>query len=189
VDALSMRRVAAGLGAAPMSLYNHLPNKAALLDAVAEQIMSEVGAGMNPGDDWAEQTRQLARSFRNAVRRYPRSAQLVITRQPRSSVGLRPVELALGVVRGAGFDDQTSVRLVRTFVSFIMGSMLHEAGLKELDERPPSVDLDAVAGELEETHANVRAVLPMLVQHDHDTDFEFGLALLIGAMQGLRDGR
>ncbi|MGI8814102.1 MAG: TetR/AcrR family transcriptional regulator [Pseudonocardia sp.] len=157
-DALSMRRVAAELGAAPMSLYNHVPNKAALLDAVTEHIMSGVGleidTDLSPDTDWCDQARELARSFRAVARRYPRSVQVVITRQPSGSVGLRPVELALGAVRRAGFDDETSVRLVRTFVSFIIGSILHEA-----------------------------------VGHDHEGDFEFGLELLIGAMQSLRNTR
>jgi AcrR family transcriptional regulator len=193
-DAVSMRRVAAELGAAPMSLYNHVPNKAALLDAVAEHIMSEMDldlgacsdadAGAEP--DWCDQARALARYFRAVARRYPRSVLLVITRQPRSTVGLRPVELALGVVRRAGFDDQTAVRLVRTTVSFVIGSLMHEAGVDQLAEQPSGPDLAAFASSLDEAHyAQVRAVLPMLVQHDHDADFEFGLELLIGAMQTL----
>lgn len=197
VDALSMRRVAAELGAAPMSLYNHVPNKSALLDAVAELIMSEVGAGLNTDAGWCDQARELARSFRAVARRYPRGVQVVITRQPRSSVGLRPVELALGVVRRAGFDDPTSVRLVRTFVSFILGSMLHEAGINAASisaasisaaGRPAPDDLEAFGASLDEVSPNVRAVLPLLVEHDHTGDFEFGLELLIGAMQVLRAG-
>jgi len=191
-DAVSMRRVAAELGAAPMSLYNHVPNKAALLDAVAEHIMSEMDLDLGAGSDtttepdWCDQARALARNFRAVARRYPRSVLLVITRQPRSTVGLRPVELALGVVRRAGFDDQTAVRLVRTTVSFVIGSLMHEAGVDQLAEQPSGPDLAAFAASLDEAHyAQVRAVLPMLVQHDHDADFEFGLELLVGAMQTL----
>jgi AcrR family transcriptional regulator len=203
-DAVSMRRVAAELGAAPMSLYNHVPNKAALLDAVAEHIMSEMdldlggrsgaasgaaasGAAASGGEpDWCDQARALARNFRAVARRYPRSVLLVITRQPRSTVGLRPVELALGVVRRAGFDDQTSVRLVRTVVSFVIGSLMHQAGVDQLAEQPSAPDLAVFAASLDDArYAQVRAVLPMLVEHDHDADFEFGLELLIGAMRTL----
>jgi AcrR family transcriptional regulator len=207
-DAVSMRRVAAELGAAPMSLYNHVPNKATLLDAVAEHIMSEMDLDLGGGGthgradangnadggagdpDWCDQARALARNFRAVARRYPRSVLLVITRQPRSTVGLRPVELALGVVRRAGFDDQTSVRLVRTVVSFVIGSLMHEAGVDQLAEQPRAPDLAAFAASLDEAHyAQVRAVLPMLIQHDHDAEFEFGLELLIGAMQTLWNNR
>lgn len=206
-DAVSMRRVAAELGAAPMSLYNHVPNKATLLDAVAEHIMSEMDLDLGGGDtgggntgggdtggpgepDWTDQARALARNFRAVARRYPRSVLLVITRQPRSTVGLRPVELALGVVRRAGFDDQTSVRLVRTVVSFVIGSLMHEAGVDQLAAQPSATDLAAFASTLDETHySQVRAVLPMLVQHDHDAEFEFGLEMLVGAMQTLWNNR
>lgn len=204
-DAVSMRRVAAELGAAPMSLYNHVPNKATLLDAVAEHIMSEMDLDLGGADtasavdarnpdagepDWTDQARALARNFRAVARHYPRSVLLVITRQPRSTVGLRPVELALGVVRRAGFDDQTSVRLVRTVVSFVIGSLMHEAGVDQLAAQPSATDLAAFASTLDETHySQVRAVLPMLVQHDHDAEFEFGLEMLVGAMQTLWNNR
>src|SRR5437764_14497514 len=39
---LNMRRLAAQVGAKPMSLYRHIPNKDALLDAIAERIMSDL---------------------------------------------------------------------------------------------------------------------------------------------------
>ncbi len=195
-EAVSMRRVAALLGVAPMSLYNHVPNKAALLDAVAERIMTEVVPPdpdpAAPDPDWCDQARTLARGFRAVARRYPRSVLVAINREPRGIVGLRPVERALAAVRQAGFDDQTSVRLMRTFVAFVLGSMLREAGAGEPRERPTAegsadntaADNTALAVALRAGHfPHVSAVLPMLVEHDHDADFEFGLELLIGAMQ------
>ena len=38
VDGLSMRRLARRLDCDPMTIYRHAPNKAALLDAVAETV-------------------------------------------------------------------------------------------------------------------------------------------------------
>ena len=60
VDAVSMRRIATGLGSGVMSLYNHVPSKAALLDGVAERVISSIdvtsearcqlgGRGARPG--------------------------------------------------------------------------------------------------------------------------------------------
>src|SRR5205085_4119441 len=115
--------------------------------------------------------------------RYPRSVLVVITRQPSSSVGLLPVELALAAVRKAGFDDRVAVRLVRTFVSFILGHLMHQASVAE---RPEPEDYAELVAALERAHyMNVRDLLPMLAEHDHDSDFEFGLELLIGAMEAL----
>jgi AcrR family transcriptional regulator len=40
VAGLSMRRLARALGRDPMILYRHAPNKAALLDGVAETVLA-----------------------------------------------------------------------------------------------------------------------------------------------------
>ena len=42
VDGLSMRRLARVLGRDPMILYRHAPNKAALLDGVAETVLAQL---------------------------------------------------------------------------------------------------------------------------------------------------
>ncbi|WP_028937835.1 TetR/AcrR family transcriptional regulator [Pseudonocardia spinosispora] len=181
--ALSMRRVATELGVAPMSLYNHVPNKAALLDGVAEFIMTDMRFASDPDADWQQQTRNLARTFRAITRRYPRSVLLVITRQPKSSVGMHAMELVLASVRDAGFDDPTSVRLVRTFVSFILGAMMREVGVTDMVTED---GISAFKAELAEAKlTNVEQLLPILAVHDHEGDFEFGLELLIGAMSAL----
>lgn len=182
-DAVSMRRVAAELGVGTMSLYNHVPNKAALLDGVAEHIMADMEFAADPDADWRDQARALARQFRDIARRYPRSVNVVITRQPRSSVGLHAVEIALAAVRTAGFEDRTAVRLVRTFVSYVLGSLMHEASVAE---RPEPSDIAALTAALDRAHyVHVRDLIGILAEHDHDGDFEFGLELLIGAMEAL----
>ena len=207
-DVVSMRRVAAELGVGTMSLYNHVPNKSALLDGVAEFILSDMefasgdGSedGSDPDADWRDQARGLAHAFRDVARRYPRSVLVVITRQPRSTVGMRPVEVALAAVRRGGFDGQEAVRLVRTVVSFVLGSLVNEiavtgardtgAGGTGTAGATSAAERAELAGELSWAgFTNVRDLLPVLAEHDHDADFEFGLELLIGAMQALpRDG-
>ena len=42
IDALSMRRLGAELGVDPMAIYYYVPNKATLLDAIVEAVMSEI---------------------------------------------------------------------------------------------------------------------------------------------------
>jgi Tetracyclin repressor-like, C-terminal domain len=76
-------------------------------------------------------------------------------------------------------------------VGFILGSLIHqvsvaEAGTAGLD----AVDKATLVAALEQAeYTNVRDLLPVLAEHDHDGDFEFGLELLIGAMESLpRDG-
>ena len=62
-DALSMRRLARALGRDPMILYRHAPNKAALLEGVAETVLTHLK--VDPADpDWAAQLRSVARDYR-----------------------------------------------------------------------------------------------------------------------------
>jgi AcrR family transcriptional regulator len=183
--AVSMRRLAAELGTGAMSLYNHVPNKAALLDAVAEHVLVEVELSADPSDDWREAARSLARSFREVAQRYPRSVMVVISRRPNSTAGLRAVELALATVRAAGFHGSAAVRAMRTVVNYVLGCLLHEASQAEARSAggdQPLIDGDALvaAGLL-----NVRELLAALAEHDSEADFEFGLELLIGALDAL----
>jgi AcrR family transcriptional regulator len=190
IDAVSMRRLAAELAVGTMSLYNHVPNKAALLDAIAEFIMADIEFATDPDADWQDQTRALAHTFRGIARRYPRSVLVVITRQPKSTVGLHPVEIALAAVRKGGFEGQVAVRLVRTFVSFVLGSLINEVGVAEAAgagvDAPDKAELAEALSRA--GYLNVRDLLPVLAEHDHDSDFEFGLELLISAVQALPRG-
>ena len=49
LDALTMRALGRTLGVDPMAVYHHLPNKAAILDAVAEAVIAEVPADPDAG--------------------------------------------------------------------------------------------------------------------------------------------
>src|SRR5580658_8282168 len=69
-DALSMRRLARALGRDPMILYRHAPNKAALLDGVAEIVLARLK--VDPADpDWAAQLRSVARDYRQLALAHP----------------------------------------------------------------------------------------------------------------------
>src|ERR1700677_784950 len=69
-DGLSMRGLARALDRDPMILYRHAPNKAALLDGVAETVLAQLK--VNPADpDWAGQLRAVARDYRKLALAHP----------------------------------------------------------------------------------------------------------------------
>ncbi|MGQ0572706.1 MAG: TetR/AcrR family transcriptional regulator C-terminal domain-containing protein [Pseudonocardia sp.] len=177
-DAVSMRRLAADLDAGVMSLYNHVPNKAALLDAVAEHIMLDLEFAADPDAEWPDQARALMRNFREVGHRFPRSVMLVVTRQPHTPAGLLPVERALATARAAGFEGRAAVLVMRAFVNFAIGCLVHEAGRAGQGAAP------GIEG-LPDALVNVRELLPELSVHDPDAEFEFGLEMLISAMAAL----
>ena len=178
--AISMRRIAAELRYGVMSLYNHVPSKEVLLDAVAEHVMTGFDFSTDLTLSWQDQARALVRSFRALARRYPRCLNVVITRQLNTSAGLQPLEAALATARSAGFDGETSVRIMRTFVAYALGGLLNEARLNEY--QPDAADKAHVDPE---RFPNIAELGWSLTHADHDKDFEFGLELLISAVSAL----
>ena len=141
-EAVSMRRIASELGSGVMSLYNHVPSKAVLLDAVAERILSGIDVVTEPGMGWEDQVRAQARGFRQIARTYPRCTMVVISRPVNSAAAMRPMEHALATLRDAGFGAEDAVRVVRAFIAYIVGSLLREVGVSPglEPQRPLSQD-------------------------------------------------
>jgi TetR/AcrR family transcriptional regulator, tetracycline repressor protein len=152
--ALSMRHLGAALGVDPMAIYYHLPNKAALYDAIVEAVMAEVDVGpdprSNPGPALSpiEQLRQMALSYRDALLAHPNSLPVVATRPVRTPASLRPIERMLAVIASLGFTAQESIAFVdvcghyimgwaQTYGAHLQGSELHDHGPMPMDELPP----------------------------------------------------
>jgi len=186
VEALSMRRIAADLGVAAMSLYYHVPNKAALLEAVAERIVDGIDYADDPALDPEERARRLMRAFRKVAHDHPRCVQLVLVQGSVSPATLRLMEETLTVARAAGFEGVQAARVAQTFVSYALGSLVREAKAQQaLAEIPQGLDVKGWLGGLD---PSVYPSLAELAEHylrvDPEGEFEFGLELLI---RGLRD--
>ena len=63
LEALTMRKLGAELGVEAMSLYNHVPNKGALLDGMVEVLLGELEIPLR-NQDWEERIREGYRAFR-----------------------------------------------------------------------------------------------------------------------------
>ncbi|MCW2904718.1 MAG: transcriptional regulator, TetR family [Streptosporangiaceae bacterium] len=185
VNALSMRGVAAELGVAVMSLYNHVPNKAALLQGVAEHAVAALDLPEDPGEDWKDSARALVRAFRKAAHDHPRSMSVAMTHQIDVPVGLRPTERALALADAAGFDGPTSVRIMRALFAYALGAQMRDIGAAKMLDHLPGDAVEAM-GQLDPAEfPHVIALAPDLARYDPEADFEFGLELLISAVDGL----
>src|SRR6476646_4905901 len=107
-DGLSMRRLARALDRDSMILYRHAPNKAALLDGVAETVLAQLLVD-STDPDWAGQLRQVVRRFRALALAHPHVVPLIVTRPLATPLGLRPagtlrpLEDLLALLTPAGF--------------------------------------------------------------------------------------
>jgi AcrR family transcriptional regulator len=84
LEAVTMASVAARVGVRPPSLYKHVRDRAALLDAVAADAAGELGrvlagAAAGAGDDPEARIAALAHAYRAFAHRTPRVASILFT--------------------------------------------------------------------------------------------------------------
>lgn len=177
-----MRAVAARLGVDAKSLYHHVDGKDGLLDAVAEHVL----AGFTipaPTGSLRVDLLALARDFRRDALAHSRAAALVLTRQAESPAALAPVEAVLETLRGAGFPPGESVRLLRSLLALVIGTLLREV------DAGPTFGVGDIEGigrrraALEESgFARLAEAATELARCDHEREFEFALGLMVDAV-------
>src|SRR6266480_4845353 len=142
-DGLSMRRLARALGRDPMILYRHAPNKAALLDGVAETVLAQLTVD-SADPDWAAQLRAVARDYRALALAHPHVVPLLVTRPLATPLGLRPpgtlrpLEDILTLLTAAGLSGPDALHIYRALFGFLHGHVLNE--LQELVDNPEETD-------------------------------------------------
>jgi AcrR family transcriptional regulator len=185
VDALSMRRLARALGRDPMILYRHAPNKAALLDGVAETVLAQLKVD-STDSDWAAQLRTVARDYRRLALAHPHVVPLLVTRPLATPLALRPqgtlrpLEDVLTLLTRAGFSGPDALHIYRALFGFLHGHVLNE--LQELVENPDETD-DLLRLGLHRLPIGefplLRSLAPVLASYDGTTELERGLDILL----------
>jgi AcrR family transcriptional regulator len=184
IDALTMRRLAATLGVNPMSLYHHLPNKAAVLGGLAELVFAGVEQS-DPGDavPWQEQLKDAARAYRNALKAHPNLAlQVLADTSAVSEVVVVTVEPFYRALDRAGLPPRQIFESANTIVDFIHGFALGEAAVRSdtFDLAPDLLArVEALPAGKAPTLARVVDQLgPEGLAYDFDSGFESGLTIL-----------
>jgi AcrR family transcriptional regulator len=195
VDALTMRRLGQALGRDPMLLYRHVPNKAALLDGVAEIVLEQLSVDTSD-QDWVGQLRSVASDFRALALAHPNVVPLLVTRPLATPLGLRPpgtlrpVEHILELLARAGFDGVDALRIYRALFGFLYGHVLNE--LQEVVERHDETD-DVLRlglyrlpiGEF----PRLRGLASALAVYDGAGELERGLDILFAGLTAESDRR
>ncbi len=183
LEALSMRKLGAELGVEAMSLYNHVPSKAAVLDGIVELLMARIEIEPRPGQDWADRLRVGARSFRRLALEHPRFVALLVTRPSFGPRALRPVEAALATLRQAGFDARTAMAVFRALEGYLLGFVIAEVSGPLGNPEHTGRERVFAAGLAPEAFPNLCECVPLAEAADRDELFDFGLDLVISGIE------
>ncbi|MET0700406.1 MAG: TetR/AcrR family transcriptional regulator C-terminal domain-containing protein [Mycobacterium sp.] len=185
VAALSMRRLSDAVDRDTTVLYRHVPNKAAVLDGIAEIVLSQLAVDTTD-PDWACQLRVVAHHFRQLALDHPNVVPLLVTRPLSTPLGqrppgtLRPLEDILTLLTSAGFTGENALHIYRVLFAYLHGHVLDE--LQEVIERPEEVDhvLQLGLHRLPITEfPQLRAVAKALASYDGVAELDRGLDLLL----------
>ena len=179
LEALSMRKLGAELGVEAMSLYNHVPNKGALLDGMVEVLLGELE--IPPEDEgWEVRVREAYRAFRKLAREHPNIFPLLVLRPPDTMDGVWLVEEFLKTLRGAGFDPETALYAFRALSGYASGYAMAE--IRGFAMEPSGNRLGALTLPPDE-FPHIHELGSHIVKVDHDAEFEFGLDLILAGLK------
>ncbi len=122
LDALSMRRLAEGLGVEAMSLYHHVPSKAALLDVMADALARELPEP--PAGGWRDCLAAAAHAWRDLARRHPGAFVLLATRSTAGATLLERGAVLIERLQNAGFGAAASAQALSSFFTALNGFLL-----------------------------------------------------------------
>ncbi|MEU1509965.1 TetR/AcrR family transcriptional regulator [Kitasatospora sp. NPDC005748] len=181
---LSMRRVAERLDAHAGSLYYHVPNKAALLQLMADRVARQAYdagtaalAALDASSGWQARVTAQAVALRRSIRRHPGGAIMFADGPKTLSPGaLSVMERLLDTLAAAGVPAERCGTAADTVLSHVTGYVLQEQG------EPPVVppDPEAVAALHRRFPRTVAAAA-----HDQDGQFARSLELICAGIATL----
>ena len=187
LDELSMRKLARTLGVEAMSLYNHIGSKDDLLDAMVDQVFSEIQPP-SPDGPWRQEMRGRAISTRAALNRHRWAIWLMEARPNPGERNLRLHEAVLACLRGAGFTMEHAIHAYSVQDAYIYGFALQETALGHTTRE----EWKRVAQRLLRRHEPILAEYPFsaevqrhiaAVGFSHDDEFLYGLDLILDGLE------
>ncbi|MGC0415436.1 TetR/AcrR family transcriptional regulator [Embleya sp. AB8] len=193
LDAVSMRRVAAELGAGTMSLYRYVPGKAELLDLMVDRVNAPGdGAEFPPDVGWRGALEVVARGI---WRMYARHPWLLGVDQARPVLGpnsLRALETTLAAIGDAALSDREKMTVLTIldggYVSGMARTHLnttHAAQRTGISDeqfwsaQAPILNQAMTSG----SYPHLAALDQSAFTADGEADFEFGLKLLLDGLE------
>jgi len=185
VAGFSLPKLGRALGADPTAVYRHFVSKDDIVLAIADRLIQEAMAGMEPRACWVDTVIEGTRRLRAVYLTHPAAASLSASRTTAGPGEMRAVNLLVGAVLAAGFEGAEAVRIYRALGDFALFWAGGEAGFLALDERAQATERAAWAAYLAVDRAEfphtwrVRLELPEVAD---DAIFDTILSLVIDGL-------
>ena len=185
LEALTMRGLARELGVEAMSLYHHVANKDALLDALAEWIFARIEL---PGEHepWRAGMVKRAASARDVLASHPWALGLIESRATPGPALLRHHDAVLGCLLANGFPAALAAHAFSVIDAYVYGFVLTEENLPFDPAANKGTEAYAAGvASLLQDYPHLAAVIPALANgYSFAAEFDYGLDLILDALEG-----
>jgi AcrR family transcriptional regulator len=191
LDALTIRKLAQDLGVTPMALYWHFRSKEELLVGMSERIWGEVDVNVDPSAPWDVQLRGMLESLVRALRDHPSAAQLVMAHEKKNEAALRATEIALQVLRRAGFEPEQASAIARsalwTSIMLVMSEPGCYPGISEEEraEKQRRSHLEMAMLPAAKYPHLVECAAPMTACDNPELHYRFGIDLFMAGVRAM----
>ncbi|HEX2806631.1 MAG TPA: TetR/AcrR family transcriptional regulator [Kineosporiaceae bacterium] len=124
LGALSIRRLAAELGVSGPSLYNHFGTKDEILDAVIDEIISQVDTACLTRQDWRAALLTWGQSYRAALAAHPNIVPYLAQGPGRRPASLAMADAVYGALVEAGWPPARATHIGAMMRYLVTGSAL-----------------------------------------------------------------
>lgn len=191
LSALSMRRIAAELGVATMSLYRHVPTKDELVLLMADVVLGKAQLPEPPPPGWRTRLELVARHQWAIYHQHPWMARVIsLTRPMPVPNGMAHTEWTIRAVDGLGLDPSTMLYVAVTIANYVQATAINLESEVEA-EQDTGITSDQWRNSQDETVTRIFASgrFPMLSSIAARPDFDFELdALFEFGLQLVLDG-
>ena len=198
IESLTMRRLAEELGAEAMSLYYYVASKEDLLDGIADAVVAEINDAVSTidvpsaGASWKTAVRRRILSAREVLLRHRWAPRVLETRTSTSLAVLLYYDGLLRLMRDGGFSYDLIHHALHALGSRALGFS------QEMFDPSGGTSDAETAAELERMAQQIPHLVSMFMEVAHDdpdstlgwcddqTEFEFGLDLILDGLDTMR---
>jgi AcrR family transcriptional regulator len=174
MDGLTMRALAAELGASAMAPYYYFKTKSELIRLLGNSLLARIEVPPKDAGSWDERLRTLLRDQRSALKKHPGLREAIY---PGTDLDERRrlEDAEFDLLLEAGFEPAHAVTAYRILQDWFLGNAIVESGLRDPKRRRPPAKYSRV-----QQTALDRDMMPRLSADDY---FEIGLESVISALQ------
>ena len=125
-DGVTIRAIAAEIGATPMALYTYFSDKSALYDGMRDRLFAHISAGMVSRRSWQSMLEGIARGAYRVLRDHPNWTPLLAHDGGLPSSGFGFINDLWESMLKEGFAVEDAMRAYGCVMSFAVGTVLFE---------------------------------------------------------------